>query len=228
MRIIFIIICTLSFFSFAIAKKNLNTITTINEYGYFIETYYLHPEPKLINSAINFIGSSDNTFANNMKAGILMSFSCLFSIYDQEHKDKWFQTIKTIKDPKKSLLTKAINTSPDELLKEVPLSAKKNDMNWACFYITGDNKYIGNIIHTLKHLDNRKNINLYLTAASAKWSLSSNARYHPKVKAEIEFFQKNNKSSIQTVANDILSQSPQQIREETISVIKDQKSNGIW
>ena len=228
MRTILTIICTLSLFSSATAENKLNAITTIDEYGYFVETYYLHPEPKLINSAITYIGSSDHASDKNMKAGLLMSFSCLFSMYDHDYKEKWIQTINSIKDPEKSLLTKSVNSSPSELLKQTPLSAAKNDMNWACFFITGDSKYLNNIIQTLKYLDNRKDINLYLTAASAKWSLSSNARYHPKVKAEIEILKKDNKSPIQSIANDILIQSPQQVRQETIAVLKDQKSKGVW
>lgn len=228
MRIIFIIICVLSFFSSANAENKLKNITTDDEYGYFVETYYLHPKPELISNAITYTGLSEHASVENSKAGLLMSFSCLFSMYDKERKDNWAEIIKTTKNPVRLLLTKSINTSPSELLNETPLSAKRNDMNWACFFITGDNQYINDIISTLEYLDNRKDIDLYLTAASAKWSLSINSKYHHKVKVEIETLQNDNKSSMQSVANDILNQSPQQIREETVAVVKDKKSKGEW
>jgi len=225
---ILLIICTLTLFSSAIAENKLNAITTMDEYGYFVETYYLHPQPNLINSAITFIGSSGAASAKNMKAGVLMSFSCLFSMYEQTQKDKWIQKINEINKQEKELLTNSINNSPSQLLKEIPLSAARNDMNWACFFITGDKKYIEDIIFALKHLDNRKDINLYLTAASAKWSLSSNAQYHPKVKDEIEILTNSDIPAMQSVAKDILSQSPKEIREETVAILKEQKSKGVW
>lgn len=228
MRIVFIIICALSFFSSASAANKLTAITTIDEYGYFVETYYLHPQRKLINSAITFASSSGMASAKNMKAGLLMSFSCLFSMYDSTQKDKWAQTIKGLNKPEKVLLTESINKSPSELLKNMPLSAARNDMNWACFFITGDKKYVNDIIHVLKHLDNRKDIELYLTAASAKWSLSSNAQYHPEVKATIETLKNSDIPAMRSVAKDILSQTPKQIREETVVIVKDQKSKGVW
>jgi len=225
---ILLIICTLTLFSSAIAENKLNAITAMDEYGYFVETYYLHPQPNLINSAITFIGSSGAASAKNMKAGVLMSFSCLFSMYEQTQKDKWIQKINEINKQEKELLTNSINNSPSQLLKEIPLSAARNDMNWACFFITGDKKYIEDIIFALKHLDNRKDINLYLTAASAKWSLSSNAQYHPKVKDEIEILTNSDIPAMQSVAKDILSQSPKEIREETVAILKEQKSKGVW
>jgi hypothetical protein len=200
----------------------------MNEFGYFTHTYYLQPQPELINSAITFIGSSDIVSKPNAKAPLLMSFSCLFSNYGSPEKEKWKLTIKNIAEPAKSLLTQSINNSPSKLLEKTPASPAKNDMNWACFFATGDFKYLNSIIETLKHLDDREDINLFLTAASAKWSLSSNAKSHFKVKLAMEAMKVGDVPDMRPIAEEILDKDPQVIREETVAVLKEQKEKGIW
>ena len=212
----------------AFALEKLEKITNMNEFGYFTHMYYLQPQPELINSAITFIGSSDVVSNPNVKAPLLMSFSCLFSNYGSTEKEKWKSTIKTIAEPAKSLLTHSINNSPSKLLEETPTSPAKNDMNWACFFATGDFKYLNSIIEVLKYLDDRKDINLFLTAASAKWSLSSNAKSHFKVRMAMEAMKVGDVPDMRPLAEEILDKDPQVIREETVAVLKEQKEKGVW
>lgn len=210
------------------ALEKLEKITNMNEFGYFSQTYYLQPQPELITSAITFIGSSDLASDPDAEAPLLMSFSCLFSKYDSSEKDKWKATIETIAEPGRSLLTQSINSSPLQLLDEAPTSPAKNDMNWACFFATGDLEYLDSIVETLKYLDDRKDIILYLTAASAKWSLSSNARNHFKVRMAMEAMKVGGVPDMRPIAEEILEKSPQTIREETVAVLKKQKEEGVW
>jgi len=228
MRIVFILIGMLSLISVAYAEDKLDAITTMNEFSYLTHTYYLHPQPELIDSAIAFVSSSGIATRPNAKAPLLMSFSCLFSMYDSTQKEKWIKTIKGTDEPAKLLLTKSINQKPSDFLNNMPLSAAKNDMHWACFFATGDYKYLNEIIFALKHLDNRKDIDLFLTAASAKWSLSSNAKNHFKVKMAMEAMKIGDVQEMRPIAEDILNKDPQQIKEETVAIVKEQKQKGVW
>ena len=218
-------------FGFSIAGYavgNIDKITNMNEFGYFTHTYYLHPQPELIEKAITFVGSSGVASNPNAKAPLLMSFSCLFSNYGSTEKEKWEVKIKSIGEPAKSILTQSISESPLELLKATPTSPAKNDMNWACFFATGDYKYLNSIIEVLKHLGNREDINLFLAAESAKWSLASNARGHFKVKMAVEAMKVGDVPAMRPIADEILNKDPQVMREEMVAVLKEQKGKGVW
>ncbi|WJG08096.1 hypothetical protein [Aliiglaciecola sp. LCG003] len=218
----------LGFSTAGYAAGNMDKITNLNEFSYFTHTYYLHPQPELIENAIKFVDSSDVASNPNAKAPLLMSFSCLFSNYGASEREKWQEQIKSTGEPAKSILTQSINQSPLELLAATATSPAKNDMNWSCFFATGDFSYLNSIIEGLQHLDNREDMNLYLTAATAKWSLSSNAKRHVKVTTAMEAMKGGDVKAMQPVADEILNKDPQVIRAEMLAVLKEQKEKGVW
>lgn len=228
MRKILVLSFIFIFVSAAYSVENLEKISNMNEFVYFIHTYYLHPQPDLIDSAITFVESSGVALNTKEKVPLLCWFSCLFSNYDSSEKEKLKTTIKNIEEPAKSLLIQSINNSPAELLEAAPTSSAKNDMNWACFFATGEFKYLNSIITSLKYIENRDDINLFLTAASAKWSLSSNAKCHCKVRMAIEAMKIDDVPAIRQIANEILDKDPQAISEETVVVLKELKEKGVW
>ncbi|MGB5105268.1 MAG: hypothetical protein WBP29_08760 [Candidatus Zixiibacteriota bacterium] len=61
-----------------------------------------------------------------------------------------------------------------------------NDMMWGGFFASGDLRYVERLISELQFCDNQDSVYLYLTGATAKWSLGSNSRQHPKVKTYLE------------------------------------------
>ncbi len=215
-------------FSQACLGSELREVTNSNELNYFSQTYYLKPKPHLIPSAINYIESSGLSENPNAKAPLLMSFSCIFSLYKREEKNEWKGLIGKLSKPSKELLGRSINESPSELLASISTSPAKNDMNWACYFATGDIKYLNNIIHTLKHLEERQDMNLFLTAASAKWSLAANAEKHTEVKSAMMAMKLGDAIPMRAIAKEILEEGPEVIRDKTITTLKAQKEAGIW
>lgn len=225
-KIIFLSIILFS--SFGYSKENLTKITNIDEFSLFTQKYYLHPQPELINQAIIFIGSSEISKGKNSQAPIVMIFSSLFSKYGDSKKSKWKRTINGIDEPAKSMLTFAINNTPFEILNKTVSSPSKNDMNWACFFITGETKYLDSIISELKYCDDRSNLRLFLAGTSAKWSLSSNARQDDRVREYIESLKSKGDSKMRILASEILEKNPSYIQEETVNILKEQKRVGTW
>ncbi|QOL24699.1 hypothetical protein LP316_10155 [Thalassotalea sp. LPB0316] len=80
----------------------------------------------------------------------------------------------------------------------------------------------------LNYLDDRQDINLFLTASSAKWSLASNARHHLQVKMAMEAMKVGDALEMRPIAAEILEKAPEAMRAETIAVLKEQKEKGIW
>ena len=157
-----------------------------------------------------------------------MSFSCIFSQYKSKEKDSWKDLIDKLSSPSKELLRRSIDESPRQILSSIPISPAKNDMNWACYFATGNLEYLNNIIHALKHLDERQDMNLFLTAASAQWSLSVNSKKHTQVRATMMAMKAGDVIPMRTIASDILAKGPQVIRDETIAILKAQKESGAW
>jgi len=215
-------------FSQACFGKELLEITNSNELNYFSQTYHLNPKPHLIPSAISYIESSGLSKNHNAKAPLLMSFSCIFSQYKGKEKEAWKSMISELSEPSKDLLNRSISESPSELLTSITTSPAKNDMNWACYFATGDLKYLNNIIHTLKYLEERNDMNLFLTAASAQWSLAANSRKHMEVKVAMMAMEVGDVISMRNIATDILKKDPQSFRDKIVTIIKSQQELGVW
>jgi hypothetical protein len=87
---------------------------------------------------------------------------------------------------------------------------------------------VGKIIDQLKHLDERKDFDLFLTAASAEWSLASNSQNHPRVKAILEIQKHDGIGNMRLIAKEILEENPAQIEAKHRMIINEQRKKGIW
>ncbi len=96
-------------------------------------------------------------------------------------------------------------------------------MNWASFFATGDVRFLDHIIGKILLAEDRIDRNLFLTGASAKWSLCSNARQDKLVKEHLTGVKENKKQ-----IEEILKKEPQEFRQEMIDVIKEQRAKGLW
>jgi len=96
-------------------------------------------------------------------------------------------------------------------------------MNWSSYFATGDVKYLKKIISDIQLADDRKDMNLFLTGITARWSLCSNAKEDKKVKDYL--FTLKDKSP---VIGDILKKEPEEFNQEMVDVLKEQRAKGIW
>lgn len=216
-------------FSFScLADKKLERISTENELNYFTQTYYLHPQPELVPQAIIYLGRNKIlTKYPSAERPMLAFFSKVFADNPSLAKD-CKKLIKEQEPHARALLLKALDDSPEALVSETQDGSARNDMYWAMFFASGEYAYLNKLIEQLKYLNERKDMRLYLTAASAKWSLSSNARTDLKVRAAMEAMKVGDVLEMRPIAADILQKTPEQIREETIAILKTQKENGTW
>ncbi len=111
----------------------------------------------------------------------------------------------------------------DTLYSQTKISTSLNDMNWSSFFATGNTKYLDNIVSHIPYAENRSDLNLFLTGATAKWSLSSNTIQHDAVSKHLNSLKDKN-----TLLKEILEKDPQYFREIMISILKKQRESGIW
>lgn len=203
-------------------------IDSENSLSRFMQPYYLHPRPDLVASAIRYIGSSNDMASN--KSAILPTeafFSVIFARYPSR-REQWSKLVAEQHGETRAVLEKALHESPQELIDTTAVSPALNDMCWAAYFASGGLTYLNKIVDQLKHLGERKNLTLYLTAASAEWSLSSISKTDRKVKMSMLAMEIGDDPKMRVIAADILNKTPEQIREQTIKVLKRQHQKGIW
>lgn len=210
------------------ARPRLEHITNLNELSVFMQTYYVNPQPELIPDVIRYIGSHD--LLSKYKNAIIPT-QVFFSTVVAENpsaKEKWLK-LTDQQDPKTTaILTKALNETPEQIIVATPNSPARNDAYWAAYFASGNLQYLNKIIDQLKYLDERKNLNLYMTAASAEWSLAGNARTDQKVGLTVMIMLGGDNFKMRGIASDILNKGPEGISAQIKAVFKEQHEKGIW
>jgi hypothetical protein len=206
-RRVLLVLAALLIASSAGAREKITKITNGDELEDFVQGYYKEPRPELVESAMRVVSTSGLASNPDASAPLLMSFSCIFSLHEKQ-RETWTASIQGLQEPAKQLLSKAIEHSPAELLAGVPAAPAKNDMNWACFFATGEVRYVDGVLDALQYMDERKDLNLFLTASSAKWSLASIARNDAKVKTHLEEVRDKGAAGMRPIVQDILHEGP--------------------
>jgi hypothetical protein len=104
-------------------------------------------------------------------------------------------------------------------------NSELNDIYWTLFFSSGNVQYINYLITVINNYNNEtKNINYYLAARSAMWSMALNIRTYPQVREY--FISSNIKNNI--LKEYIINTSPDKIQSETIEFIRQQREKGIW
>jgi hypothetical protein len=228
--------CSLIFLWFALALSSScslaaekpHGVTTLNDLEVFVQTYYLHPQPELVPQAIVFIGS--NSVLSNHGTSQLPTevfFSKLFRDNPSRMAD-WKKVIDNQPSETKDIFLKALENSPEQLIATADDGMVKNDLNWAAFFASGDLSYVEHIVAQLQYLGEREDMNRFLAAGSAKWSLSANAKSHTKVRLAIQEMSVRGNVEMKANANDILTKTPEQIQNEVMNVVREQRKKGLW
>jgi hypothetical protein len=194
----------------------------LSDLGVFMDSYYLNPKPELISDAISLLGSIE--VRTNSIPPYIGFFNKVFNDTDK-YRSQWIEQIEKQNEIVKKILTFSMNTKPSVILSKMKVSPSYNDYCWGSFYASGDNQYLEIILDNTKYCSETKNINMFFTGWTAKWSLCSNAKSHKKIK---EYLLKKLSESKDINIEQILNQDPGTVRAETINKIKEYKQSGIW
>ena len=157
------------FFSIALLScKIAFAQNTDRNFGQIFETYYLHKDSAVVNKAIDFINKTPIDY--NRLSPIITGFFGAAFLNNEAIKKDFSLKINLIEKPEiKQLLVSLLNSNIDTIYSEAKKSASLNDMYWSSFFATGNTKYLDNIISHISYMENRVDVNLFLTGASAKW-----------------------------------------------------------
>lgn len=197
------------------------------ELGTLMMSFFRTNDVEQVSEMIRYLGDSEMIRQESSIPIVVMSLSCLTERHPAK-KAEWLQIANNLDEKIKTRVVNAITNDPSTILQQVQLSPSKNDMNWGCFFAGGGDAYVINILDMLSHLDERKDLNLYMTAFSALWSVASNARTYPEVALIVKAWSGKQGDRGQRLYHDIMHKPIEQFKEETLAVLKAQKAAGIW
>ena len=117
------------------------------------------------------------------------------------------------------------NNDIGSILEQQEPNPELNDIYWTLFFSSGNVRYIDYLITVINNYHNEtENINYYLAARSAMWSMTLNIGTYPQVR---EYFLKNN--VINNASKEyIINTNPDINLNETREFIRQQRERGVW
>ena len=210
------------------ALKKIKSIKSGKDFNVFLQEYYLFPRLDLVKSALEYVAKSGMLANESAVPSIISFFSVLFS---QHHNmiNTW-ESFAQNDQQLKILIPYIVDGSknPKAIVSRGPISPSTNDICWGCYFACGDISYIRLLANHLEYYNNRTDINLFMTGASAKWSLSSNARNYENIKEKLNIIKNEVNSDIAKIITDLLLKNPGNIQKEIMEIITEQKEKGIW
>jgi hypothetical protein len=199
---------------------------TIDEYSEHLMHYFENKNDAIIYETISIYKNNDNI-------GMLDRMDSMIIFF--------FYGIKTDNVVRYNSFSKVITESKIERLINIfqvidkrdivnhlehqEASSELNDVYWTLYFSTGNVKYLDNLLNVvMDYCNETKNVNYYLAARTAMWSISSNMQTFPQVR---EYIQKNNILD-NGITEYIINTDPNKIRAETIDFVKMQRKKGIW
>ncbi len=211
------------------AADEATVFNTREELAEFMQGYYKNPRPELVESAMRFVAGAGAELMTGDNTARMMqtSFTCLFQRHP-ERRDGWKKVIASLPEPGQNYFHVSMESDVNAMFHDTPTLPVKNDMSWGCYFVTGDASYAQDVILAMKNLDERKDLNKFLTAASAQWSLAGLASKDDKIHAALEAAAKGNDKQLAAAAKAALTTPVADLRAGMIQTLREQKKAGVW
>jgi hypothetical protein len=203
-------------------------IGDIGDIDRFMQSYYRHPRPDGIPALIGALRSSGILNNSAGHPPVVGFFAEVFSA-NADRLAQWRVAVAKQDGLVKALLENAIALSQaGGALSVAGHSPGLNDLYWGAFFATGDSKFIKRLAEQLRLWDERTDLALFSAGATAKWSLASNARSHPKVRSALEELRLASDERTSELITELLSQGPERVGRAMEEIIRKQRKAGKW
>ena len=186
----------------------------------FLSTYYLKPMPELVWQVLDFLGTGDNI--RNCVPGTIG----FLSEFIAEHQARKAQ-LKSLASSKSAMLKVAFSDAvrlsrrPGRALSSQGHSGQLNDLYWGAYYASGNPCYIDRVVDEMRFLDESSDPRLFLTGATARWSLASHAVTHESVRQHLEEIRASREDRIKELVNEVMTSDPPQLWAEMEATCKE-------
>ncbi|MDR0316173.1 MAG: hypothetical protein LBH97_04655 [Treponema sp.] len=199
---------------------------TFEEYEEHLMRYFLNKNDLIIYETISIYRNNDYAEMLEQVDSILLFFFYGIKTDDITRYNNFREIVKTHNLQRLINIFDIIDNNDIALfLEQQEPSPDLNDVYWTLYFSTGDIQYIDHLlIYITRYHNETENVNLYLTARSAMWSIASNAMTYSQVKE----YAANNGILTNELKGYILNTDPNRIQSETVQFIRQQREKGIW
>jgi hypothetical protein len=211
----------------AMPEDQAGSFSSNDEFGEFMQGFWEAPRPDRVESALRYAVESGIWKRESSMAPTFAGFSCMFHRYP-ERKEAWSKAVASLEQEPREFFQRAMELEPPTFIEEAPVSPKRNDMNWGCYFVTADLRYARDVINTMAHLDERKDLQQFLAATSAQWSLAGIARDNEAVRRELQETARGPNAELAAAAKTALESPLEDIRAYVSEVLRQQRAAGVW
>ncbi len=230
-RVFLLLILSLALIGSAPLAQAPDRAAALDAYGDFTRSYSLNPHPERISEMILFLQQSGIPGDDKQAPAVIGFFAEVFAA-NADRRPAWTEQVKVTTGRTREALDLALKYArePQLLLKGDPNEEQPGyiDMCWAAFFASGKDVYLAAIVGRLHNLSDRKSLNRFVTAGTAQWSLSSNSRLDPRVKAYLQNALATASPEMKTAITEALEQEPDLIKARMVEVMKEQRQKGVW
>ena len=211
-------------FSAGAQQKQVVTRDDINT---FTRNYYRQPQPELVGQAIAAL-SPTGFLANANRIPPTVAFFGEIFAANPDRVPVWRELIakqdSTIRETLEAALEMGNGPGVLGFTDEAPWM---NDMYWGAYFASGKRVYLDRLIAVTKYWEERNDRNLFLTGATALWSLAGNARTHEQVREAIESARRG-ADQVTSARLGLALADPAAIRDRMRAVVAEQSEAGKW
>lgn len=176
-----------------------------------IQHYYLNPDPA---SLPKLIQMADN--AGILPKRELSTLAFLSTAMSLARADSlsYLEAIHNTSSANKTFFQDCyrISSNVDPILNWPEHSARANDMMWAAFFASGDKRYLKRLVSEMRHCNEKDSVLIYVTGATAQWSLCANAKSDPKIAEYLNDIQKEVSPDLKILLKEALDGNPADFR----------------
>lgn len=171
--------------------------------------YYLSPQPDAVGPLLTYLDESGMLEARADARAPLIGFVAEVVAQNPDRVEEWEALASEFDLPTREVLVRGLQLGrAPERLSELDRSPATNDILWGAYFASGKEDYLLALIERALWAAGQKDVALFLTGASAAWSLSSNARQHEAVRLFLEQERDGSIGLRREMLNDVLTLEP--------------------
>lgn len=196
----------------------------VDQLGRTLTFFYVHPDSSTLKSLIRTLQNSQTAREALPPAPVIGFFTAILlsSSPNRIIVNREFNALNSRFDLFDYAL--AFGKSQDTIIHWKNRKPDSNDLIWGAYFGTGDTRYLDKLLGETKLIEREDSLVLYMTGASAKWSISSNARQHESIKKYLTQRLPTADEKTKKMLTEILTRSPGDIREEIMNRVEAMKS----
>jgi len=216
--LVFAILSVISF------SPKAQAILSKDQIGTTLTHFYSHPDSGTLKLLINSIQNSQEAREALPSAPIVGFFSAI--LLSDSPNEKIVKRELSAMHNRFELFDYALlfGKSQDTIFNWTNRKPDSNDLIWGAYFGTGDTRYLDKLLGETVLIEREDSLVLYMTGASAKWSLASNARQHESIKKHLSRKELTADDKTKKMLWEILTKEPGEMRNDIMKRANEIKS----